>query len=72
LLAWFLALLVYQRGSCLVAAETTARTAIGKLVCRSVPSPNMGREVLVQGHAVFINRANGNRFFVPLRPPANP
>jgi hypothetical protein len=32
----------------------------------------MGREVLVQGHAVFINRANGNRFFVPLRPPANP
>jgi hypothetical protein len=28
--------------------------------------------VLVQGHAVLINRANGNGIFVPLRPPANP
>ncbi|MCS5699197.1 hypothetical protein NZK32_09120 [Cyanobium sp. FGCU-52] len=26
------------------------------------------REVLVQGNAVFTNRANGNRIFVPLRP----
>lgn len=26
------------------------------------------REVLVQGNAVFTNRVNGNRIFVPLRP----
>jgi len=34
LLAWFLALLGYQRSSCWAAAETTARKAIGKLACR--------------------------------------
>ena len=29
------------------------------------------REIYVQGNAVFTNKANGNRIFVPLRPETN-
>lgn len=29
------------------------------------------REIYVQGNAVFTNKANGNRIFVPLRPEPN-
>ncbi|MFQ6540055.1 MULTISPECIES: hypothetical protein [Aphanothece] len=29
------------------------------------------REIYVQGNAVFTNKANGNRIFVPLRPESN-
>lgn len=29
------------------------------------------REIIVQGNAVFTNKANGNRIFVPLRPDTN-